>query len=759
MDNELIKISGEIKNYIYETTESMYKVVKIISDDEEITITGAFPHLDEGLVYDFLGYYKENPKYGKQFFVQSYSKSESYSIDGLISYLSSERFYGIGERIATNIVNTLGTGCIDIILKNPERLEEIKGITKAKAQIIYDSLSRGQAEEQIFIKLYSYGLSSKMVGRLYEKYGTKTLNIIEENPYILIRDIEGFGFKRCDNLALNLGFKKNDIRRLKASVNFTLSNICYNYGFTFLTYKQLYNSTIKLLNDPDILGSDIDLAIQELLADGGLVSEDERIYDYALYKAENIVKDRLLKINKNTNNVLKRDDVALALDYVEENLNIIYTPMQKEAIISSLSNKISIITGGPGTGKSTVIKGILNTYAKAHKLDITSDEFKYKVMMAAPTGRAAKRMTEATGFYATTIHKTLGYSLDGEFQHNALSPLTANLLIIDEVSMVDILLAKNLFDSLLSNCQIILVGDSNQLPAVGPGNVLLDLINSNIFKTIKLNQIMRQAEGSDIIKLSNMILQKRIDYRIFSAKKEVFYYPYDSKGIIDGIIKILDNYLAKGGDLFNGIQILVPMYNGVAGIDEINRVVQEKYNPSEKMIVRDDKIFKVNDKVLQLKNDRDLDIMNGDIGKIIDIVKDNEKDYLLINFDDRVLKYPASNLDSLQLAYAISIHKSQGSEFQNVIMPIVKSYNIMLKPKLIYTGITRAKSKVIILGQVEALDYALSQMDDTRQTTLAVRLNEDSNKKIVEKILDPEIPFDDFGEYDMEGITPYTFMD
>ena len=229
MDNELIKISGEIKNYIYETTESMYKVVKIISDDEEITITGAFPHLDEGLVYDFLGYYKENPKYGKQFFVQSYSKSESYSIDGLISYLSSERFYGIGERIATNIVNTLGTGCIDIILKNPEKLEEIKGITKAKAQIIYDSLARGQAEEQIFIKLYSYGLSSKMVGRLYEKYGTKTLNIIEENPYILIRDIEGFGFKRCDNLALNLGFKKNDIRRLKASVNFTLSNICYNY--------------------------------------------------------------------------------------------------------------------------------------------------------------------------------------------------------------------------------------------------------------------------------------------------------------------------------------------------------------------------------------------------------------------------------------------------------------------------------------------------------------------------------------------------
>jgi len=758
MDNDLIKITGEIKNYIYETDESMYKVAKIITEKDELTITGAFPHLDEGLTYDFLGFYKDNPKYGRQFFVQSYSRSETYSIDGLISYLSSERFYGIGEKLATNIVDTLGANCIDLILEDPNVLEKVKGITKAKAQIIYDALSRGQAEEQIFIKLYSYGLTSKMVGRLYERYGTKALNIVEENPYTLIKDIDGFGFKRCDQLALNLGFEKNDIRRLKAAVLFTLSNICYNYGFTFLTYKQLYNSTLKLLNDPIIKGEDIDLAIQELIAGGLLVSEDERIYENNLYKAENIVKDKLIKINKNKTNVLKRDDVAKALDYVEENLNILYTPMQKEAIISSLSSKISIITGGPGTGKSTVIKGILYTYAKAHKLDLSSDEFKYKVMMAAPTGRAAKRMTEATLYYATTIHKTLGYSLDGEFQHNALSPLTCNLIIIDEVSMVDILLARSLFEALLQTCQIILVGDSNQLPAVGPGNVLLDLINSNIFKTVKLNQIMRQAEGSDIIKLSNMILQKRIDYRIFSTKREVFYYPYESKNIVDGIIKILDNYLAKGGDLFSGIQILAPMYNGVAGIDEINRRIQEKYNQNEKMIVRDDKLFKVDDKVLQLKNDRDLDIMNGDIGKIMDIVKDNEKDYLLINFDDRVIKYPTSNLDSLQLAYAISIHKSQGSEFQNVIMPIVKSYNIMLKPKLIYTGITRAKSKVIILGQNEALDYALSQTDDTRQTTLAIRLNEDSNRKVVEKILDPEIPFDDLGEYDMEGITPYTFM-
>lgn len=758
MDNQLIKLTGEIENYIFETNDSMYKVAKLKIDDDIIIITGAFPHLDFGLTYDFLGYYKENPKYGRQFYVQSYTKSESYSINGIISYLSSDKFYGIGEKLATKIVDELGPNCLDIIIKEPEKLENIKGITKVKARIIIDALTRGKAEEEVFIKLYSYGLTSKMVSRLYEKYGVKAANIIEENPYVLIRDIEGFGFKRCDTLALNLGIKKDDPKRLKASVLYTLSNVCYNYGFTFLTYKQLYNSTIKLLNDKEINNSLIDIAIGDLIEEKRLVSEDDRIYDYLLYKAEGIVNDKVISIYNNKDNYLKRDKVSNALSYVEANLKINYTPMQKEAIINSLSNKLSIITGGPGTGKSTVLKGLLYTYAKYMDMDIFSPEFKYKVIMAAPTGRAAKRMCEATLYSASTIHKALGYSIDGEFQHNALSPLTCSLLIIDEASMLDILLAKNLFESLLNSCQIILVGDSNQLPAVGPGNVLLDLINSNVFKTTRLNQIMRQAEGSNIIKLSNMVLEKRIDYRIFSNKKEVFFYPYESKDIVDGILKILDNYISKGGDLFNGIQVLVPMYNGVCGIDEINRRIQERYNQSEKMIIRDDKIFKVGDKVLQLKNDRELDIMNGDIGKILDIVKNDEKDILMINFDDRILKYPISNLDSLQLAYAISIHKSQGSEFQNVIMPIVKSYNIMLKPKLIYTGFTRAKSKLIILGQVDAIDYSLTQLDDIRQTTLSTRLNLETNKKIEEKILDPNIPFDTLGEYDMDGITPYSFM-
>ena len=758
MEKDLKTITGEITNYIFESEDSMYKVAKLDTEDGEITITGSFPHLDEGLTYDFIGHFKEN-KYGHQFAVETYNKSKSFSKDGLISYLSSDKFYGIGEKLASNIVEALGTDCIDVILKDPNVLYDIKGLTKAKAQILYDALQRNNAEEQVFIKLYGFGLTSKMVSRLYEVYGVKAANIIEENPYTLIKDVEGYGFKKCDNLAMSLGIDKKDMKRLKASVFFTINNVCYNYGFTFLTEKQLINSTLGLLQDPEIEASLIEDAVMALIEEKKLVSLDDRIYDTRLYNAENKVRDKLIKIYNTKGNIKKKEKVEEALSYVEGEMGIEYTPMQKEAIINALSNKLSIITGGPGTGKSTILKGIINTYSRLFDMPIGSDDFSYKVIMAAPTGRAAKRMAEATLFKASTIHRALGYTTDGNFLHDSLNPLTCSLLIIDEASMLDILLASNLFDALLGSCQIILVGDANQLPAVGPGNVLQDLINTSIFKVSKLNQIMRQAKDSNIIRLSSMVMEKRIDYRIFSAKKEVFLFNYESKNIIDGIIRMLDNFIDKGGDLFSGIQILAPMYNGVAGIDEINRKIQEKYNKEEKTLVRGDKIFKKGDKVLQLKNDRELDIMNGDIGRIIDIVKEEEKDVLMINFDDRMIKYPASNLDSLSLAYAISIHKSQGSEFQNVILPMVLSYRIMLKPKLFYTAITRAKEKLIILGSTEAMDTAIHAQDDVRQTSLAQRINDASNVKFEVKINDPEIPFETLGEYDMDGITPYTFMD
>ena len=758
MDNDIKSVTGEIVNYIFESKDSLYKVCEISTADNRVTIVGNFPRLDEGLSYQFFGYMKDT-KYGEQFYVESYQRSDNFTRDGLISYLSSDKFYGIGLKLATSIVDKLGLNAIDKIVENIDVLDEIKGLNKPKKELIYESLKNNIQTEQVFIRLFSFGLTHKMVERIYNIYGLDSVNIIEENPYTLIYDVEGFGFKRCDSLAMSLNFRIDDIRRIKAAIIYTISAVCNDYGYTFLTKSQLILSTKKLLNNPGILDDLYNDAIDMLIRDNKLKEEEDRIYIGYLYNAECKVAERLIKISEAKINVFPKEKIEEALDYVEKKLELSYTPLQKEAIINSLLNKLSIITGGPGTGKSTILKGILYTYARLNNIATTDDAFINKVLMVSPTGRAAKRMVQTTGYPASTIHKALGYTQDGMFTHDELSPLIQKLIIIDESSMIDIMLFNNLLKALVTSAQIILVGDSNQLPSVGPGNVLYDLINSKIFKVTRLNQIMRQAKDSDIIALSSMVLAQKINYNIFSKRGEVFFYSCESKSLVDVIFKILDNYISKGGDLLNGIQILIPMYAGISGIDEVNRRIQEKYNSSEEFVVRDTKFFKKNDKVLQLKNDSILDIMNGDIGVIECITKKDDKDVLIIKFDDNIVTYKASDLDNLSLAYAMSIHKSQGSEFDNVILPILPSYSIMLKRKLIYTAITRAKKKLIVLGDLNSLDLAIHQLDLERQTTLTYRINNNLGVNLDNKILDPEIPFDTLGEYDMEGITPYTFMD
>ena len=758
MEKDIKSITGQITNYIFESQDSLYKVCEIETTDGEVTIVGSFPHLDEGLSYQFFGYMKDT-KYGEQFYVESYQRSDNFTKDGLISYLSSDRFYGVGIKLATNIVDTLGLSALSKIIDNPNVLDDVKGLNSTKKQIIYESLKANYQAEEVYIRLFSFGLTAKMIERIFDIYGLESVNRIEENPYILIYDVEGFGFKKCDNLAMNLGFKEDDIRRIKAATIYTITTVCNEYGYTFLTESQLILSTKRLLNSFKILDELYMDSISLLINENKLIKEDDRIYISYLYNAENSASEKLIRISDTKINLNSKEKIEAALEYVEKELNLTYTLLQKEAIVNSLLNKLSIITGGPGTGKSTILKGIINVYAKLNNTTTVDDDFLNKVLLVSPTGRAAKRMVMASNYKASTIHKALGYTQDGLFMHDDLSPLPYKLIIIDEASMVDTLLLNNFLKAILNTAQIILIGDSNQLPSVGPGNVLYDLINSNIFKVTKLNQIMRQAKDSDIIQLSSMVLAQRIDYRVFDNRKEVYFYPYDAKSLTNGLFRILDNFVEKGGDILSGIQILIPMYAGICGIDEINKKIQERYNKETESIVRENKYFKKNDKVLQLKNDNILDIMNGDTGVILDITKDDEKDVLIIKFDDRVVTYKARDFDNLSLAYAMSIHKSQGSEFDNVILPILPNYNIMLKRKLIYTAITRAKKKLIILGDLKTLDNAIHQLDLERQTTLAYRINNNSNTHLSIKILDSDIPFDTLGEYDMDGITPYTFMD
>lgn len=752
-------LTGYISNYIYSSEDSLYKVCKLETEDDSITITGSFPILEEGLLYDFVGKIINHPKYGEQFLVESYTKSNTFTKGGLVLYLSSEKFKGIGKKLATNIVEALGTDTINIIINEPEKLDNIKGLTASKKEILINTIKDNYVSEQVFIKLFSFGLTSKMVHKLYEAYGNSAASKIEKNPYCLIYEIDGYGFKKSDTLAINMGFSLDDNLRVKAALTYTVTYVCYNQGFTYLTHQQLINSTKSLLeNNPLIKDEKYINCLDELIKDNKLIAIDDKIFDYKLYNDERKCTNKIEKLYNTKTKLYSEKKIKEALDYIENLISIKYTDMQKEAIINALSNKLSIITGGPGTGKSTILKGIILAYAYLNDLSIGCDTLDYKVKLVAPTGRAAKRMTETTNMKATTIHKALGYSYDGGFSYDEFNLLTCSLLIVDEASMVDISLASALFKALMDSCQIILVGDVNQLPSVGPGNVLYDLINSKYFITTRLTQIMRQAKDSDIIKLSHMILNENIAYDIFKNKKEIFMYSADTKDTIEQIFRILDSFINSGGDLITGIQILAPMYAGVAGIDAINTAIQNKYNSTtDKILVRDNVVFKQNDKVLQLKNDSQLDIMNGDIGKILDIKKIDDKDVMLIDFDGRIVTYYASEIENLKLAYAISIHKAQGSEFDNVIMPMLPSYQIMLKKKIFYTGVTRAKKKLILIGKPDCIEKAIHTYDYIRQTALCKELNEVINKK-EKDIFDDEIPFDTLGEYDMDGITPYSFM-
>lgn len=752
-------LCGSIDSYIYKSEDSLYKVAKIITHDKKETIiVGSFIELEEGLEYEFVGEYKEHTKYGKQFNVESYTRSNSFSKEGLIAYLSSDKFFGIGQKLAKLIVTELGTDCIKKIMDDPTVLDSIQQINDSKKKVIVETLKENYATEQVIIKLYSFGLTNKMVYRLFEVYGTEAAMRIEDNPYTLIYDVEGFGFRKSDDLALKLGFDENDKLRLREAIRYTLNTVCYQQGYTFLTSKQLLNSSYLLLNSNPLISMDsLREALANLVQNEKIIQDEDRFFDPILYQSEVKCAEAIQKLKKHHTREYSLDKIKEAVKTVQRDIHITYTDLQEEAIIKALSNKLTIITGGPGTGKSTIINGILKSYAILNHLTFPCDELDEKVVMMAPTGRAAKRMSEVTNFKATTIHKALGYNYEGGFSFTSDNPLYCSLAIIDESSMIDISLAASLFKALPLSTRIILVGDENQLPSVGPGNVFHDLIASNLFTTVKLFEIMRQAKDSNIVKLSHMVYSGEIDFRVFSDKKEIYFYPCDAQGLNRMLYKMIDAYLATGNDLATGMQILIPMYAGVAGIDAVNEAITSRYNPSEEKVVREHLVLKKNDKVLQLKNDPTLQLMNGDIGIIKGIAKFNEKDTLFIDFDGRMVHYPVKEIDNLRLAYAISIHKSQGSEYDNVILPILPNYRMMLRKKIIYTAMTRAKKKLILLGNIQTLKEAVKTLEPMRQTGLLNLLQ--GIRGNVERIIDSSIPFDTLGEYDMEDITPYSFME
>jgi exodeoxyribonuclease V alpha subunit len=733
-------VIGSIKNYVFHNEQNSYSIARLItSDEKQITIVGYFPKMSEDVVYEFQGEWVNHSTYGQQFKVQSFKKAEAQSIGGLISYLSSPYFTGIGPKTAEKIVELLGEDAIQKIIDTPEVLKQV-GLNAIRIAKLKQQLIENQTNEYILVTLYGYNISGKIAMKLLSKYKMATIEKIEQNPYQLIDDIDGIGFLKADEIAKKIGIHKDDMRRIKAAIIYALETIGFQNGDVYLTHEQLINYTKEVLR----IEVDIKEGIDALVEENKIKIEDERFYLQVSYMTEIKVAQKILEINQKSDESFDESYIKTLIDMIEIQKNMSYTEVQKTAILSAMTHKFTVITGGPGTGKTTIIDGLLDVYRNYYKLNFDDHEIYQKIALLAPTGRAAKRMKELLDMQASTIHRHLGFSYDGMFAYDETHLLPQQLIIVDETSMIDLFLANKLFSAIRSDAKIIFVGDVDQLPSVGPGQVLSDIITSGQVETVVLDEIHRQAKDSSIVDLAFKVNMQVLNMQDLKSANDVYLYKTHPNQIKHHLISQIKGALEKGFDMVDDIQVLAPMYKGELGIDRLNEILQESFNPNkDKSIKYGDKTYYCGDKVIQLVNDPKRLIMNGDIGRIEDIFYNEQNEQLVkVRFDDNIVMYDKSDLDELNLAYAISIHKSQGSEYKIVMMPMIKHYMHMLKKELIYTAITRAKQYLIILGDMPLLVYASTHLANKRQTTLALRLGQEFD------MIETDDADDDLSPYD-----------
>ncbi len=732
-------IKGELINIIYMNEDSFYTVarVKVLNTNLElpekvIAIVGTLPKLDEEHSYTFYGKVLEHPKFGFQFQVSSFEKEMPKTTEGIIRYLSSDRFKGIGRKTAEAIVAKLGEQAITKIIEDKEILKQVPQLKEDKIQHIYDQVIEHQGVEQVLIELYKYGFGPQLAMKIFQAYKEDTLQVIKSNPYQLIYDVEGIGFAKADLLGQSLGFTKDQPERIHAGCLHLVQEMSLQEGHVFIVRESLVREAMSLLSD-----SNYNLSVQEiekqltyLEEEGQLIVEGENVYLPSLYFAEKGLVTSISKLLTNNQQIEEFPEAEFlkAIGETEEDLKIEYAPSQKEAIKTALQSGVMILTGGPGTGKTTVIKGIVESYAKLHGLSLNKRDYSknnpFPIVLVAPTGRAAKRMSEATGLPAETIHRLLGWKGGHSgFEKDEDNPIEGQLLIVDEVSMVDIWLANQLFKSLPNSIQVILVGDEDQLPSVGPGQVLSELLHSNIIPTVNLVDIYRQSKESSIIQLAHKMKEGQLPDDITEAKTDRRFFPCTQDQVITVIEQVCQNAMKKGYTA-KEIQVLAPMYRGNAGIEALNSKLQGIFNPKkekQREIIFGEISYRVGDVVLQLVNNPEENVFNGDRGEIVAIIyaKENveKQDQIVISFEGIEVIYTKQDLNQITLAYCCSVHKSQGSEFPIVIMPIVKGYHRMLRRNLVYTGITRAKEYLILCGEVKAFQSAILQQNEMQRNT------------------------------------------
>ena len=719
-------IKGNIRDIFYKTDKGyMVGVFKIkeTNDDEltdyvnrTITFNGTFHELINDSEYKFYGEVSHHPKYGLQYRVNYYEKLVPEEKNSIITFLSSGIFPGVGVKTATKIVEKLGDKTIDLILDDYNNLLMIPSIKEEKAKMIYDILYNEQMSYKTILYLQDKGFSMNDSVKIYEYYKEKTIEVIENNIYKIVKDINGIGFNTVDSIALKIGIDKKDERRIESCIINSMYDLCMTSGSTYSSFNEIYLRTYKYL-DIDIDIKEFEYYVLKLNKSNNIIIIDDKYILKEIYDIETSIANKISLLTKFKKKEIKGIDSLI--NSLENLFEIQYNELQKKAIITSLENKFNIITGGPGTGKTTIIKGIVESYKQIEK--ITDDRLSLEMVLLAPTGRAARRIMESTNFRAQTIHKFLKWDKEADtFQINKYNKSKAKIVIVDESSMIDIFLFNSLLDGLEDDVRLILVGDYNQLPSVLPGQILKDLIDSEVLPVIKLNELYRQKEDSYIINLASLVkdgfvtddfTDKRSDYNFIITNKEQ---------INNIICELCKKALEKGYD-YNQIQVLVPMYKGINGIDNLNNKLQEIFNPKSKNkdeFVYNDTIFREGDKVLQTKNISELEISNGDIGVIDSITHTVNNVSAVINFDGVIVEFNKKNFEDLTLGYAISIHKSQGSEFELVIMPMDTSYRRMLYRKLLYTGITRAKKSLMLVGEKDAFIYGVSKIDENRNTLL-----------------------------------------
>lgn len=754
---EAMFIVGRPVVTIFHNPDNLFSIVKLKITktnsgyaDREIVIKGNFPPLANEEDYRLTGVLVNHPTYGQQFDVHTFSKEMPETETGIVHYLSSDLFPGIGRKTADTIVKILGMDAIQQILENPSVLDRIPKLSEERKETLVTVLQENLGLERSMVQLNEWGFGPQLSMRIFQTYREEAIELLKENPFRLIEDVEGIGFQRADELGKQLGITGSHPSRVKAAILHSINQGVQSAGHVYLEAEMILPEVKRLLESSqkeEVTFQQITQMIIELVEEGKLCGEGKRLYVPSLYFSEIGIASKMERIMENDHaDKFPVSEIRKAIGEAEERLGVSYAETQVAAIQEAIHSPAMILTGGPGTGKTTVIRGLVEVYAELHGLSLdpkvyAKKEESFPIVLAAPTGRAAKRMSESTGLPAMTIHRLLGFT--GQEKDDAIGKeVEGRLIIIDEMSMVDTWLAHQLLKALQNDIQILFVGDQDQLPPVGPGQVLKDMLHSGKIPVVELTEIYRQSAGSTIIEMAHMI--KNGDWTDDITRKtgdRSFIKAYGDQ-ILEVVEQVIKNAISKGHHIKN-IQVLAPMYKGPAGIDGLNKMIQQMVNPpgpDRKEVVFGETVYRIGDKVLQLVNQPESNVFNGDMGEVISIIKASEtvdkKEMLIVSYDGIEVEYERNDLNQITLAYCCSIHKSQGSEFPIVVMPVVRGYRKMLRKNLLYTGITRAKNFLILCGEPEEFIIGINRTDELeRQTTLKERLRKESileNENIIE---------------------------